>query len=183
MSAGGNLFWTALIVAGVALIAPGLRVDAPDPAPADGTATPSPSPATEVPTGTSAGSPAGASAGNGHASQELVRDRNGHFYAEAQVNGARIRFMIDTGASVVALTREDAQRAGIAFGSERSRAIGAGGEVEVIPVTIDRIAIGPLEAREIRGAIADNLPVSLLGQSFLSRVGSVEIRGDRMVLR
>ena len=91
--------------------------------------------------------------------------------------------MIDTGASVVALTRDDAQRAGIAFSSERARAIGAGGEVEVIPVTIDRIAIGPLEAREVRGAVADNLPVSLLGQSFLSRVGSVEIHGDWMVLR
>jgi aspartyl protease family protein len=127
--------------------------------------------------------PTGSSVGNGYASQELVRDRNGHFYAEAQVNGARIRFMIDTGASVVALTRDDAQRAGIAFGSERARAIGAGGEVEVIPVTIDRIAIGPLEARDVRGAVADDLPVSLLGQSFLSRVGSVEIRGDRMVLR
>jgi len=185
MSAGGNLFWTALIVAGVALIAPGLRVDAPDtvPAPAVGTAPPSPSPAAESPTAASAGLPTGSSVGNGHASQELVRDRNGHFYAEAQVNGARIRFMIDTGASVVALTRDDAQRAGITFGSERARAIGAGGEVEVIPVTIDRIAIGPLEAREVRGAVADNLPVSLLGQSFLSRVGSVEIRGDRMVLR
>jgi len=180
MSAGGNLFWTALIVAGVALIAPGLRVDAPSPS----SATESPTRASAgLPTGTSAALPTGASVGNGHASRELVRDRNGHFYAEAQVNGARIRFLVDTGASVVALTREDAQRAGIAFGSERARAIGAGGEVEVIPVTIDRIALGPLEAREVRGAVADNLPVSLLGQSFLSRVGSVEIRGDRMVLR
>ena len=184
MSAGGNLFWTAVIVAGVALIAPGLRVDAPDAVNApDSAAIPAPSATTGSPTGASSGLPTGASAGNGIASQELVRDANGHFYAEAQVNGARIRFLIDTGASIVALTRDDAQRAGITFGSERARAIGADGEVEVIPVTIDRIAIGPLEAREVRGAVADNLPVSLLGQSFLSRVGSVEIRGDRMVLR
>jgi aspartyl protease family protein len=177
MSAGGNLFWTAVIVAGVALIAPGLRVDAPDAltSPPDGAAAPSPPGA--------AGLPTGPPAGNGHVTHELVRDQNGHFYAEAQVNGARIRFLIDTGASIVALTRDDAQRAGISFGSERAKAIGADGEVEVIPVTIDRIAVGPIEAREVRGAVADNLPVSLLGQSFLSRVGSVEIRGDRMVLR
>ena len=172
MSAGTTLFWTAVIVAGVALVAPGLgRVDAPSPAPAT-------TPAAAAPA-----QPPLESAGNGFASQELARGPDGHFYAEAQVNGARIRFLIDTGASVVALTRSDAQRAGIAYGSERAKAIGAGGEVEVIPVTIDRIALGPLEATQVRGAVADHLPVSLLGQSFLSRVGSVEIRGDRMVLR
>jgi aspartyl protease family protein len=53
----------------------------------------------------------------------------------------------------------------------------------VIPVTIDRVAIGPLEARDVRAAVADQLQVSLLGQSYLERVGSVEISGDRMVLR
>ena len=91
--------------------------------------------------------------------------------------------MVDTGASVVALTPADAQRAGIALPSERAKAIGAGGEIEIIPVTIERIALGPLEARSVRGAVAAQLPVSLLGQSFLNRVGSVEIRGDTMVLR
>jgi aspartyl protease family protein len=124
-----------------------------------------------------------ARAGNGLAGREIARGGDGHFYAEAQVNGARIHFLVDTGASVVALTPADAQRAGIALPDERARARGAGGEIEVIPVTIDRIAIGPLEARAVRGAVADGLPVSLLGQSFLSQVGSVEIRGDVMVLR
>ena len=50
-------------------------------------------------------------------------------------------------------------------------------------MTIERLALGPLEARDVRGAVADGLPVSLLGQSFLGQVGSVEIRGDVMVLR
>ena len=84
---------------------------------------------------------------------------------------------------MVVLTRADAQRAAIALPSERMAARGAGGEIEVIPVSIDRIAIGPLEARDVRAAIAEEVPVSLLGQSFLSRVGTVEISGDRMVLR
>lgn len=113
----------------------------------------------------------------------LTRAADGHFYVEAQVNGAHVRFIVDTGATMVALTPADAQRAGIALPSERARALGAGGEIEVIPVTIERIALGPLEARNVRGAVAEDLPASLLGQSFLSEIGSVEMRGDRMVLR
>ena len=130
-----------------------------------------------------AGSPAGSPAGNGYASRELVRAGDGHFYADAQVNGAMIPFMVDTGASMVALTPADAQRAGIALPSERATARSAGGEVEVIPVMVDRIAIGPLEARNVRGAVAGQLPVSLLGQSYLQQIGAVEIHGDRMTLR
>ena len=169
MSAGGTLFWATLIAVGVAMIAPGLEpVKPPAPTPV---AAPSPAPQAAV------------TVGNGFASRELVRAPDGHFYAEAQVNGARIRFLIDTGASMVALTRADAQRAGIALPSERATAIGVGGPVEVIPVTIDRIAVGPLAATQVAGAVAEDLNVSLLGQSFLARVGTVEITGDRMVLR
>lgn len=170
MSTGGTLFWTGLVLVGAALLAPGLSsVEAPPPAEAEG-ATP------ERPN-------APATIGNGYARQQLTRDPDGHFYAEAQVNGARVRFMVDTGASVVALTPADARRAGIALGDDRSVAVGAGGEVEVVPVTIDRIAIGALAARDVRAAVAEDLPVSLLGQSFLSQVGTVEISGDTMVLR
>lgn len=170
MSTGGTLFWTGLVLVGAALLAPGLSsVQAPPPTEAD-TAKPERS---NVP----------ATIGNGFARQQLTRDPDGHFYTEAQVNGARIRFMVDTGASVVALTPADARRAGIALGDDRSVAIGAGGEVEVVPITIDRIAIGALAARDVRAAVAEDLPVSLLGQSFLSQVGTVEISGDTMVLR
>jgi len=122
-------------------------------------------------------------AGNGSARREIVRSPDGHFYIDAQVNGAEVRFLVDTGASMVALTTADAQRAGIALPSERATARGAGGEIEVMPVTIDRIAAGPLAARDVQAAIAPQLEISLLGQSFLERVGSVEISGDRMVLR
>jgi len=117
------------------------------------------------------------------ASRELIRAADGHFYADAMVNGASVHFLIDTGASMVALTPADAQRAGIALPSERATARGAGGEIEVTPVVIERIAIGPLEARNVPGAVAAQLPISLLGQSFLTQVGRVEISGDRMTLR
>jgi aspartyl protease family protein len=171
MSAGGQIFWLAAIVAGVAFVAPSLQPADPKPA--------APQAAAE----TVEDEPAPIQIGNGYASQELVRSPDGHFYAEAQVNGAQVRFMIDTGASFVVLTREDAQRAGISLGGERSTAIGVGGEVEVTPVTIDRVAVGSLAATGVQGAVADELNVSLLGQSFLAQVGTVEIRDDRMVLR
>ena len=115
--------------------------------------------------------------------RELRRGPDGHFYADAQVNGTTIRFMVDTGASVVVLRAADAQRAGIQLPSERSVAMGVGGPIEVIPVMLDRVAVGGIEARRVQAAVAEELPVSLLGQSYLQRVGTVEIRGDVMVLR
>ena len=109
--------------------------------------------------------------------------QDGHYWVDAMVNGRSIRFLIDTGASMVVLTRQDAQRAGIQTPSVRAMAMGVGGPIEVIPVTLDRVAVGGIEARSVEAAIADETPVSLLGQSYLQRVGSVEIRGDTMVLR
>ena len=115
--------------------------------------------------------------------RELRRGPDGHFYADAQVNGTTIRFLVDTGASVVVLSQRDAQRAGIQLPAERSVAMGVGGPIEVVPVTLDRVAVGGIEARAVQAAVAEELPVSLLGQSYLQRVGTVEIRGDVMVLR
>jgi aspartyl protease family protein len=122
-------------------------------------------------------------AATGYGSRELPRAPDGHFYADAQINGRSIRLMVDTGASVVMLTREDAQRAGVSVPAERALAVGVGGTVAVAPVTIDRIAVGGVEASGLQAAVADQLPVSLLGQNFLAQFDSVEIRGDTMVLR
>jgi len=119
----------------------------------------------------------------GIAAQDLTRSGDGHFYAEVIVNGTPITFMVDTGATMVALTPEDAQRAGVRMGGMRSMARGVGGVVEVTPVTIDRMSLGTIDAEHVRGAVADELDVSLLGQSFLAEVERVEIRGDRMILR
>lgn len=128
--------------------------------------------------------PVSAPLGNGVAGFAIERAPDNHFYADAQVNGARIRFLIDTGASSVVLTRSDAQRAGLAFGDYSAKALAAGGEVRLMPVTLDRVALGPMSASNVPAMVAEEgLPVSLLGQSYLARIGSVEIRGDRMVLR
>jgi len=172
MSAGSNLTVIGLALVGLAVLAPTVP-SRPPPARAE----------RPVPTAAAPDKPDESRPISGLAGSTLERDADGHFYAEAQVNGARIRFMVDSGASVVVLTPEDAQRAGIALPSQRVSARGLGGEVEVIPVTIDRLALGSLEARAVRAAVAEDLPFSLLGQSFLAQVDSVEISGDRMVLR
>ena len=116
----------------------------------------------------------------------LERAGDGHFYTDAMVNGAPIRFLVDTGASSIARSPEDAQRAGLAFGSGdfTGSAQTAGGLVATKPVMLDRVAIGPLEATQVEGAIVQSgLGISLLGQSWLRRVGTVTINGDVMELR
>jgi aspartyl protease family protein len=122
--------------------------------------------------------------GNGLASVTIERASDNHFYADARVNGTNVRFLIDTGSSTVALTRADALRAGMGAGDFDATGIGAGGKVKLMPTTIGRLSIGPLSADNVPAVVAeDGLPVSLLGQSYLSRLGSVSISGDRMTLR
>lgn len=173
MAASGNILWLGAGLIGLALLTPSLRSGDKPAAVA----------AMSKPAAGFAAVPARGPAGNGFARREIARAPDGHFYLDAQVNGARVTFLVDTGASLVALSAADAQRAGIALPSERATARGVGGEIEVMPVTIDRLAAGPLEARQVAAAIVPDVPVSLLGQSFLERVGTVEISGDTMVLR
>jgi aspartyl protease family protein len=172
MSSGSNLVWAGIGLIAFAFLAPTCGRAPPLAARPD-------KPRTQAAAPASASAPVSINL----ARRELVRAADGHFYADAMVNGAQVRFLIDTGASMVALTPADAQRAGIFLPAERVTARGAGGTIEVTPIVIERIAIGPLEARGVAGAVARELPVSLLGQSFLERVGRVEIEGDRMVLR
>ncbi|HKX78363.1 MAG TPA: TIGR02281 family clan AA aspartic protease [Novosphingobium sp.] len=115
----------------------------------------------------------------------LQRQGDGHFYADAAVGDAQVRFLVDTGASVVALTGEDARAAGLDWDETALRPIGRGasGVVQGVPVTIERIELGGFEATDVEAAIIpDGLPVSLLGQSFLSRMSGAQIDGDEMRL-
>ena len=115
----------------------------------------------------------------------LYRGANGHFYADAEVNGRPIHFLIDTGASGVALTTDDAQRAGLNFSPMEFSTVGSGasGEVRGKIVTLDRVSLGSHEVQGVSGVILEGGQTSLLGQSFLSQMGTIEISGDRMVIR
>jgi aspartyl protease family protein len=115
----------------------------------------------------------------------LQRSGDGHFYASVQIDSRDYRMLVDTGASVVALTGEDAEAIGLTWSDADLREIGRGasGPVQGVPVTIDRIELGGFEARNVRAAILpEGLDVSLLGQSFLSQIPGVRIDGDRMML-
>lgn len=125
-------------------------------------------------------------AGNGLASITLNRSGDGHFYADAMVNGRPVRFLVDTGATSVALTRADAQAIGLQFSESEFTAKGqsAGGEILMKPITLERVALGAIEANNVSAVIGDAaLTQSLLGQSYLSRVASVVIEDNRMELR
>lgn len=116
---------------------------------------------------------------------ELTRSPSGHFYAHAQVNGQLVRFIVDTGASIVALTPEDAERVGIKFDPSRAELVGegAGGAVYGQNVKIDSIEIDGKLVNDVRGVVLRDSNLSLLGQSYLTRMGSVQMSGDYMVLR
>ena len=118
---------------------------------------------------------------------ETVLDRSGggHFYTAADVNDEPIRFLVDTGASMVALTIEDARRAHVAFDPAQFTVIGKGasGDVRGQAVRIASVVLDGKRATDISGVVLESSEVSLLGQSYLRHVDTVEIKGDRMRLR
>jgi aspartyl protease family protein len=115
----------------------------------------------------------------------LYRNSDGHFYTDALVNGSSVHFVVDTGASFVALTSEDARKIGIPFDRSEFEVIGRGasGDVRGKVITLHHIAIGRQEGWDVEAAIIDKgLDVSLLGQSWLGVVDSVQISGETMTL-
>lgn len=116
---------------------------------------------------------------------ELTRDGNGYFYADVQINGAPVHAVIDTGATVVALSRDDARAAGIATSIGMNDVIGQGadGVVRGEQVMLDRVTLGQKTEEGVPAVVLSNGGQSLLGQSFLTRFASVKIEGDKMVLR
>jgi aspartyl protease family protein len=124
----------------------------------------------------------------GAASRSVVvpRDGRGHFEVDARVNGRRIGFMVDTGASVIALTAHDAARLGIhpapnAFVAEVKT---ANGTVRGAPTRLDVVEVGKLELRDVAALVLPDQALSdnLLGLSFLSRLRRFEYSDGKLVL-
>jgi aspartyl protease family protein len=123
---------------------------------------------------------------NGGQEMVLKRAPNGHFYADVKINGKSIKMMVDTGASTIALSRDDAEDLGIPLSPSdfTGTAMTAAGKVGIKPVTLERVAIGHMETDDVEAAVVEQgLDQSLLGQSWLSRVGQVTIEDDKMTLR
>lgn len=116
----------------------------------------------------------------------IRRSGDGHFRLTAKVDGKPIRFLVDTGASLVALARHDAEALG--FDTERLtyglRLSTANGTARAAGVSLREISVGSISARNISGSVSrDGLNESLLGLSFLNRLSGYEVRGNTMILK
>jgi aspartyl protease family protein len=120
-------------------------------------------------------------------SVEVARTSGGDFDVTAQINGARVAMVLDTGASSIVLTRDDAKAAGLPLEvlTYTVTIDTANGRTHAAPVTLDRVAIGGLVEHSIEALVAQpgQLRTSLLGMSFLNRLQSWEVQGDRLLLR
>ena len=112
--------------------------------------------------------------------------RDGHFYIDSRVNGADVRFLIDTGATIVALSPEDAERIGFdpAQLNFSQRLHTAGGIVRAAPVVIRSLELGDIRLSNVRAVVnGERLPHSLLGISALERLSGYEVRDGTLTLR
>lgn len=111
-------------------------------------------------------------------------NREGHVELDAVVNGASVRFLVDTGATMVVLSMRDAAAAGISrtsleFSIRTQTANGVG---RAAPVKLRELRIGQFSARDVPAAVVENLRISLLGQTFLKRLDSYEMREGVLTL-
>jgi aspartyl protease family protein len=129
----------------------------------------------------------GRSAQRSERSVEIVRGRGGDFQVAAQVNGTRVAMALDTGASTVVLTQDAAKAAGLPLEllSYDVQIDTANGRTRAASVTLDRITVGEIVERKVPALVAQPglLRVSLLGMTFLNRLESWEVRGDKLVMR
>ena len=115
----------------------------------------------------------------------LQRDRSGQFHIEAQVDGQAAEFLVDTGADIVALTVDEAERLGYpvdptSFVPMMQTASGTGNGAIV---HLDRLEVAGAEFHDVDAVVLDGLAVNLLGQTVLAKLGQVSLEGDRMVIR
>jgi aspartyl protease family protein len=123
---------------------------------------------------------------SGSPTNTLVYTANeqGHVILDAAVNGANVRLLVDTGASLVTLTRQDARAAGIAPSElvYSQRVSTANGTVRMARLTLREIRIGQLSIYDVPAAVLENLDISLLGMSFLARLQGYEVRDGKLTI-
>lgn len=121
-------------------------------------------------------------AGSGKPTVKLTADSSGHFSTIGSINGYPVRFLVDTGATTIAISTADAARMGIDYkAGERGLSSTANGLVPVYKVTLQNVKVGDISLNLVEGTVIEGagLPVALLGMSFLSRV---EMKRDNSVM-
>lgn len=125
-------------------------------------------------------------AGHGRRAQ-VVRGQTGDFALTATINDVRVPMVLDTGASSVVLTQEAAKAVGLPIEvlNYTIKVETANGRTRAAAVTLDRLAVGNLVERSVPALVVQHgqLKHSLLGMSFLNRLESWEVRGDRLSMR
>jgi len=123
----------------------------------------------------------------GPVSSDVMLGWDGHFRADATLNGRVVKMLVDTGASLVLLTDHDARAAGIAVDSLDFDLpiLTANGRGHVASITLPVLSVGDVVVRRVRAAVAapGQLHASLLGMSFLGEIDEAVIRRDRLILR
>jgi aspartyl protease family protein len=117
---------------------------------------------------------------------EIRAASDGQFYVEAQVNGAPVRFLVDTGASDIMLTKSAAERAGIHVETAdyTKRYMTANGDSLGAPVELEEVVIGPIRAQHLKASVnGGEMDTSLLGLSFLNQLGGYEVTADTLILK
>lgn len=123
--------------------------------------------------------------GGGGGGREIVLPvgPGGHFMANGSINGKSANFMVDTGATTIAMGMAEAQRLGLRYdGGRRGMASTAGGSVPMYEVNLNSVRIGDVEVFNLSaGVVQANMPYILLGNNFLSRF-NMRRDGDTMRL-
>ena len=127
------------------------------------------------------------SAANSAASRSMAiaAGQGGHFLVDAKVDGVVVRFVVDTGATRVVLTPEDAKRIGLHVRDRHFtlKARTAGGIVRAAPVTLRELRIDHLTMRDVEASVNEQpIGISLLGMTFLSRLDGYRVEGDKLIL-
>jgi clan AA aspartic protease (TIGR02281 family) len=147
---------------------------------------PPPMPNVQRPTGVSSSFEVGGTI-SGPNEAIAQRGNDGSFAFDAVVNGSHVRMLFDTGATVVGLRAEDAERLGIPVNNltYSAKIKTANGTAEVAPVTIDTMIIGNITLRKVSGFVAKEgaLPQNLLGQTFLTRLSGFNVENNLLILR
>jgi len=115
----------------------------------------------------------------------LRRANDGHFYADMSINGTDMRLMADTGASVVVLSVEDAENAGIDVDQLdfTIRMSTANGTALAARVTLDEVRVGQIVRQDVTAIVTRGLSQSLLGMNFFSSLSKFQIENDELLLK
>jgi len=130
--------------------------------------------------------PAGAETTVGGQDARILRDADGHYWSEATIDGRAVRVLVDTGASVVALTREDALRLGVDPAPEAftGRIQTASGVVRAAPVRLRAVSVAGARVDGVEALVVEQgLAYSLLGMSYLGRLSGFEATPSGLTLR